>query len=135
MSLSQNRMVLSGFNNQFAEFLEDISFIFPNNTEINSAKTSLLYLRKINPTVIIGFWRGYIIPRYAAQIEVGDCDFFLKKDYSIDVDQHCDDSKSSEIVNAINRFKGPLSELSPSNMDKCIKYLQNLTKLAMLYEN
>ena len=127
MALSQNRMVLSGFNNQFADFMEDISSIFPNNSDIASAKTSLLYLRKINPTVIISFWKGYIIPNYVVQIEAGDCAFFLNKDYSMDVGQHYVDSKSSELVDAINRFKAPLSQLSDPNKDKCIKYLQNLT--------
>lgn len=134
MALSQNRMILTGFNNQFADFMEDISSIFPNNAEISSARTSLLYLRKINPTVIISFWKGYIIPNYASQIEAGDCAFFLNKDYSMDVGQHYADSKSSELVDAINRFKSPLSQLSDLNKDKCIKYLQNLTKLAFLYD-
>lgn len=137
MALSQNRLVLSGFNTQFSDFMEDISAIFPNNPEIISAKTSLIYLRKINPTVIIGFWRGYIIPRYAAKIAEGDCDFFLNKDYGMDVGENYGegDSRSNELVDAINRFKSPLSQLSDSNKEKCIKYLQNLTQLAFLYES
>lgn len=133
--MASNRLVLSGFNDQFSDFVEDILTIFPNNKDILTAKTSIAYLRKLNPTIIIGFWKGYIIPRYSQQIEAGDCAFFLNKDYSIDVDTHSDGSKSSEILNAINRIRSPLSNLSTENLSKCIQYLQNLTKLAMLYDN
>jgi len=133
--MASNRLILSGFNDQFSDFVEDILTIFPDNKDILTAKTSISYLRKLNPTIIIGFWKGYIIPRYAQQIEAGDCAFFLNKDYSIDVDTHSDGSKSSDILNAINRIRAPLSNLSTENLSKCIQYLQNLTKLAMLYEN
>jgi hypothetical protein len=131
---SKNRLILSAFNDQFTEFIADLVSIFPGNKDIISAKTSLGYLRKANPVIIIGFWKGYIIPRYSLQIEQGDCDFFLKKDYSLDLDQLTDNATSSEIISAINRIRAPLSELSEANLDKCVKYLQNFTKLAMLYE-
>jgi hypothetical protein len=131
---SKNRMVLSAFNDQFSEFVDDLLTIFPNNKDVLAAKTSLGYLRKLNPVIIISFWKGYIIPRYAAQIEEGDCDFFLKKDYSLDVGQLTDNATSSEIISAINRIRTPLSELSPTSLNMCVRYLQNFTKLAMLYE-
>ena len=132
---SQNRLVLAGFNNQFAEFIEDILVIFPDNRDVIAAKNSLGYLRKMNPVIIISFWKGYIIPRYAQQIEQGDCDFFLKKDYSLDVGSvSADNSSSSDIIAAIDRIRTPLSELSQANLDKCVQYLQNLTKLAIVYE-
>ena len=131
---SHNRLILSGFNNQFSEFIEDLLIIFPENKDIKSAKISLGYLRKMNPVIIIGFWKGYIIPQYHEQIEQGDCDFFIKKDYSLEVGQLADNGSSTEIISAINRIREPLSELSPTNMNKCVQYLQNLTKLAMLYE-
>jgi hypothetical protein len=131
---SKNRLILSAFNDQFTEFVDDLLTIFPGNKDISSAKTSLGYLRKMNPVIIIGFWKGYILPRYSLQIEEGDCDFFLKKDYSLDLDQFTDNATSSEIISAINRIRAPLSELSQPNLDKCVRYLQNFTKLAMLYE-
>jgi len=132
---AHNRLVLAGFNNQFAEFIEDILVIFPDNRDVIAAKNSLGYLRKMNPVIIISFWKGYIIPRYAQQIEQGDCDFFLKKDYSLDVGSvSADNSSSSDIIAAIDRIRTPLSELSQANLDKCVQYLQNLTKLAIVYE-
>lgn len=134
MSSSQNNLILSGFNNQFSDFMEDIHAIFPDNKDVISAKTSLGYLRKLNPKLILGFWKGYIVPRYQGEIEAGDCKFFLQKDYSLDVGSLTDGSSASDIIVAIDRIRSPLSQLSDANLDKCIQYLQNLTKLALLYE-
>jgi hypothetical protein len=131
--MSEKSTIVSAFNNHFAEFVDDILTIFPDNKDILNAKTSLGLLRKANPKIIVTFWKTYIVAKYRDQIEAGDCQFFLNKDYSIDVNSASSGAHSSEIIAAIDRFRGPLSELSEENLNKCVKYLQNLTKLSLLY--
>ena len=131
--MSQKQLTLTGFNNHFSEFMDDISVSFPNNRDILSAKNSLITLRRMNPKIIITFWKNYIVYNYGEQIEKGDCDFFLKKDYSSDITNN-EGGENPELLTAINRFRKPLSELSSENLDKCVKYIQNLSKLSMLYE-
>lgn len=131
--MSENSTIISAFNNHFAEFVDDILTIFPDNRDIMNAKTSLGLLRKANPKIIITFWKNYIVANYRQQIEDGDCQFFLNKDYSIDINSTSSSGKSTQIIEAIDRFRRPLSELSEDNLNKCVEYLQNLTKLSLLY--
>lgn len=129
--MSNKSLILSGFNNHFSEFIEDMLTIFPNNKDILTAKKAITNLRNLNPKLVITFWKGYIIPNYGKQIEDGDCDFFLKKDYKNDISYM---DASTELIEVIERMRIPLSELSSDNMCKCVKYIQNLSKLSMLYE-
>lgn len=129
--MSGKSNILAAFNNHFAEFVDDILTIFPDNRDIMTAKNSLGLLRKTNPKIIIMFWKTYIVAKYRVEIETGDCDFFLNKDYSLDI---ASNSGSSEILSAIERFRTPLKELSVDNLQKCVQYIQNLTKLSLLYE-
>jgi hypothetical protein len=131
--MSENSTIVSAFNNHFAEFVDDILTIFPDNRDILNAKTSLGLLRKANPKIIVTFWKNYIVANYRQQIEDGDCQFFLNKDYSIDINSTSSSKNSNELIDAINRFRGPLLQLSEENLNKCVKYLQNLTKLSLLY--
>jgi len=129
--MSTKLTVISAFNNQFAEFVDDILSIFPDNKDVAKAKSALLLLRKANPKVIVNFWKNYIVSKYATEIENGDCSFFLNKDYSLDIQSN---SGSVELLSAIERFRQPLKELSEENLNKCVQYIQNLTKLSLLYE-
>jgi hypothetical protein len=130
--MSQNSTYMTAFNNHFTEFVDDILLIFPDNRDILNAKNSLALLRKSNPKIIIKFWRNYIVQNYQAQIEAGDCDFFLKKDYRLDIENN---SRGADgIVEAIERFRTPLASLPEEELKKCVKYIQNLSKLSLLYE-
>ena len=130
--MSQNSTYMTAFNNHFTEFVDDILLIFPDNRDILNAKNSLTLLRKSNPKIIIKFWRNYIVQNYQAQIEAGDCDFFLKKDYRLDIENN---SRGADgIVEAIERFRTPLASLPEEELKKCVKYIQNLSKLSLLYE-
>jgi hypothetical protein len=132
--MSNNSLILSGFNNHFVEFIDDMLSIFPNNKDILTAKRSITQLRSINPKLIITFWKSYVVATYGSQIEAGDCDFFLKKDYRDDITALDGGASSSELMEVVERLRAPLSELSQENMSKCVKYIQNLAKLSMLYE-
>lgn len=123
---------LAAFNNHFSEFIDDILSIFPDNRDVLNAKNSLVLLRKSNPKIVIKFWRNYIVRNYQAQIEAGDCDFFLKKDYRLDIESN--GGATDGMVEAIDRFRTPLATLPEEELQKCVKYIQNLSKLSVLYE-
>ena len=48
-----NSYVLSTFNDQFTEFIEDVERAFPNNLDITTCKNALIGIRKANPKLII----------------------------------------------------------------------------------
>lgn len=122
--------VLKAFNNHFMEFVDDVQSIFPENNDIKKAKNGIEMLRKANPRMIIMIWREHIADPYRDQIEAGDISFFIDKDYSKDV-SHADNARS--IMEAVDRLRGPIRDMGSENQVKAMKYIQNLTKLSMMY--
>ena len=57
-------------------------------------------------------------------------DFFINKNYNEDL---VDVSNSQYVVKTINRLKKPMAKMDKDNKNKCMKYLQNLSKLSELY--
>jgi accessory colonization factor AcfC len=119
--------ILSAFNDHFMDFVNDIQSVFPNDADILSAKNALLLVRKANPKMIAKIWKAYIVGKYKSEIDAGNIEFFINKDYASDV---ADASNSDKIMESINRLRGPIKQMSPDNQAKTMKYIQNLTKLA-----
>lgn len=120
--------VIKVFNQHFEEFVDDILLIFPENNDIKKAKRGLEMMRQAKPGLIVKFWKEYIVPNYGQQIESGDIDFFLNKDYSGDI--HGDD----KIARSIDVLREPIKSMSSENKDKAMHYIQNLTKISKLYK-
>lgn len=120
---------VSVFNNHFSEFVDDIQSVFPDDADILTAKNSLLAIRKANPKLLVRIWVNYVYNPYKDQIDSGNIDFFLSKDYSSDLSKN---ENAEKIMESINRLRKPIKEMSPENQAKTMKYIQNLSKLAML---
>ena len=123
--------ILSGFNNHLHEFFNDVVLIFPNNTDIRVAQSSLLAMRKANPKLIISVWKKQLEDPYGHVIREGNIDFFINKNYKEDLKDHGEGS--DVILEKINSLKEPVSQMGEDNLSKTIVYLQNLTKLCNLY--
>lgn len=121
---------LTIFNNHFNEFFDDIHNVFPDDPDILTAKNSLSAIRKANPKLLIGIWLSYIYFKYKEQIDAGDINFFLEKDYSEDLTN----MSSKKVMEAIDRLREPVKAMNPEDQQKVMKYIQNLSKLAMMYE-
>ena len=121
--------ILTAFNDHFIEFVSDIQSVFPEDVDLLSAKNSLLAIRKANPMMIVKIWNAFIVGKYKAEIEAGDISFFLNKDYSQDV---ANSQNSDKIMEAINRLRSPIQQMTSDSQLKTMKYIQNLTKLAGL---
>jgi len=123
--------LLTVFNDHFFEFLNDIQNVFPENVDILTAKNSLIAIRKANPKLIVKIWNIIIVGKYRKQIEDGDISFFVDKDYVEDVSIS---NQSDKIIEGINRLREPVKQMNKADQEKTMKYIQNLTKLAMLCE-
>lgn len=121
--------ILSAFNNHFTEFVEDIKRVFPDDLDIATAANALAKLRKANPKMIIMAFKQFVSLPYKKEIEAGEIEFFINKDYSQDVGG----DSASLILSKIDLLRKPVSEMNENEQKKVIKYIQNLTKLADLY--
>ena len=121
--------ILSAFNDHFTEFVDDIKRVFPNDVDIATAANALAKLRKANPKIIIMAFKQFVSSPYKKEIESGEIEFFINKDYTQDIGG----DSASLILSKIDLLRKPVSEMNDSEQKKVIKYLQNLTKLADLY--
>jgi hypothetical protein len=122
--------ILSAFNDHFVEFISDVQKVFPEDASLLTAKNSLLMIRKANPKMIIKIWKQHIVDMYLVQIESGDLSFFMDKDYTNDLSKT---EFAGKIMEGIDRLRGPIKNMTKENQVKTMKYIQNLTKLAILY--
>lgn len=117
------------FNDHFSEFVNDVQSVFPDDADILTAKNALIAIRKANPKLLVRIWIKYVYTPYKDQIEAGDINFFLTKDYSSDLARN---DNADKIMESIDRLRKPVKDMSPENQSKTMKYIQNLSKLAML---
>lgn len=129
---TQSATILNAFNDHFMEFVSDIINVFPDNTDIVSAKNSFVLIRKANPKLIIKIWKSYVVDKYSAEIDLGNISFFIDKDYANDLTNA---ENSDKIIEAINRLRNPVKMMSEESQQKSMKYIQNLKKLSILYHS
>lgn len=127
-----NSQVLKGFNDHFMELVEDIERVFPDDNDISTVKNSFIELRKANPKIIIKVFKEQFLDLYSSQIENGNIDFFINKDYKKDIGNMAD---SEYILKKIDLLRDPVKNMQKSDQEKVIKYIQNLSKLCGVYYN
>jgi hypothetical protein len=131
MSTSSTNL-LTIFNDHFVEFLTDIHNVFPDDTDILTAKNSLITIRKANPKLIVRIWIKYVANPYQDRILAGDVNFFIEKDYAKDLTRS---GNAEHIMECIDRLRNPVKQMSADNQAKTMKYIQNLCKLAYMVPN
>ena len=122
--------ILKAFNNHLISFITDIITIFPDKKCLKVTRTALETWKKLNPKSLISAWKMYIVDQYHNEIENGDGSFFIEKNYEGDV-SGC--NNNNNILAAIENMRGPLRLMGKNNQTKAIKYVQNLSKLCILY--
>jgi hypothetical protein len=110
--------------------IEDIRTVFPEDPDILSAKSTMSLARSMNPRLIIEFWNGYIMKKYLSEIEAGDLEFFISKDYTEDLKNM---PNAAKITQSIDRLRKPIKNMNEDDKKKVLVYIQNLTKLATMY--
>ena len=124
--------VLTAFNDHFIEFVEDIQRVFPEDPDILTAKNSFLAIRKMNPQLLLKSWTHFVVGKYKNEIDSGNIDFFLNKDYSHDLTSS-PVNNAGKIMEAIERIREPIKKMSLEDQAKTMKYIQNLTTLSSMY--
>ena len=130
--MSQLSSILTAFNDHFIEFVSDIINVFPNDTDLLAAKNSFSLIRKANPKLIIKIWSSHVVNKYAVQIDEGDIGFFINKDYASDLEKA---DNSEKIMEAIDRLRNPIKMMTLEDRAKSMKYIQNLKKLSVMYND
>ena len=124
--------ILKGFNDHFVEFVEDVERVFPDNNDISTAKEAFIQMRKANPRLVIKAFNEYFLNKYRKEIESGNIDFFINKDYNSDFSVVGD---SDFILKKIDVLRNPVKNMNKEDQTKVIQYIQNLSKLCDIYNS
>ncbi len=119
------------FNSQFTDFLKDVQIVLPNDLNIKTAKYYTEKLIKMNPSLLVKSWYELVFIPYKTEIERGDFDFFLNKEYSTDLETI---DNNDGILETIKTIKLRVKDLTDDDKQKIIKYTQNLTKISLMYK-
>jgi hypothetical protein len=135
--MASNQQILKTFLEQFDQFLEDIVGVFPDDKELISGKMYFEGLRKINPRVIITYWKYLVADKYDDNVKTENIDFFINKNYNEDIETIAKarnwDGDYSYINNKIEAIRDQIVKLSDTNKKITMKYIINLTRLSKLY--
>jgi len=128
--MANNSQILKAFNDHFFEFIDDVLSVFPDDTDLAAAKIAFSNFRKMNPRLIIMAFKKYVIDKYRTEIEKGDLDFFINKNYNEDLT----DTKHTELIlKKIDILRQPIRSMGEENQKKSFTYINNLCKLGDLY--
>ena len=120
------------FNTHLSEFLADIINIYPGTADIIQAKSTFETIKKANPALMVKAWFKQVYLPYKDIIDSGNIAFFFDKDYTQDVQSL---ANAAEIMNLIDKIRTPIRSMDAANQEHCAKYVQNLSKLAVLYNS
>ena len=127
-----NKLILNTFLGQMDECLRDMLSTYPttaHDPRFVKCKVYFETLKKTNPRAMIMAWKVYVNEKYRAQIDSGDIDFFVHKDYSVEAQEYYD----NVVEGAINDMRETILAMSETNKRMSMNYIQNLCKLADLY--
>jgi len=127
MSLNVN--MTTKFNDYFMEFVNYIQKNFPENPDVLTAKNLIITVRKTNPKLLVKIWVNYIATPYQKFIDDGDINFFICKDYLVDLKTV---DNSNKIIESINKLREPVRNMSSKDQAQIMTYIQNLCKLSKL---
>jgi len=127
---SDKSILLTAFNTQFYDFLDDIESVFMNDNGIKRAKNALVLIKKVNPALVIKLWYKYIVVNYESEIDNNNINFFIEKDYKNDLRYL---NSSDDIMKHIDSLREPVRNMGESNQKKSFMYIKNLCILSKLY--
>lgn len=128
--MSSQKTFLTAFNNQFTEFLNAVYSIFPDSTQVAYTRNSLTMLRKVNPKLILSTWYQCIAIQYKDEINRGDASFFIEKNYQSDLSTY---ESGDKILKSIESLRDSIREMTTDDQATAMKYIQNLSKLSIMY--
>lgn len=128
--MNNNLLITPTFNTQFGECLDDISNLYPENSKFKKYKRYVDSIKKMNPSLLIKVWKQYVSDKYESQIEEGDVDYFLNKDYKEDLTNV---ERSQAVEEIIDDIRDMIKDMSVENKAHSFKYIQNLNKLSKHY--
>lgn len=134
-SASKKKIIMSSCLDQMFQLFDDILIVLPNDSDIMAAKVYVSGIKKANPKLILSSWHSTVTLKYKKQIDNGDYDFAINKDYNDDINNYYDTNSNDYkyFEKMIEKIREVVKKLDDNNRQKLIKYVQNISNLTTLY--
>ena len=109
--VAQKQLCFKAFGNHLLEWMDWVCELFPNDVDMEKARTALQQVKKFNPKGLMTLWYRQIYSRYKKQIDDEDFTFFLVKDYSWDIEEGYA-VNAEKALKVIDRIRHQLNSLS-----------------------
>ena len=129
--ISKKNIYMKNFGKLSESFIEVIEKEFPDDIEVRFAKNAILTLKKTNPRLLMNYWLTYIYMPNKEQIDVYDYSFIMNIDKFDNILEGF--AQGEQIKNALNRLQSPVMNMSEENKKLWMTFVNNMSKLSVLY--
>ena len=77
--------LIEAFNVHILEFIRDLQKVYPDDIDIQITKTAAHAASIFNPKIMIQSWRDTVVIPYQDEINRGEINFFIEKNYHDDL--------------------------------------------------
>ena len=133
--MDRKKIIMKSCLDQIFQLFDDILLVIPNDSDILAAKVYVSGIKQANPKLILSSWYNTVTLKYKEQIDKGDFDFAINKDYNSDIKSHYDQNSNDfkYFEKMIEKVRDVVKNLDDDNRQKLIKYVQNISNLTLLY--
>jgi len=125
-------LVSRAFNKMLFEFLDEVIHIVPDSSDVKNTRLFLNMIQMANTALIIKLWYTNLYDPYRGQIDNNDLSFFIDKEYQEEANYL---PNAREVLQGIDNLRTPIRNMSDSNKETSMKYIQKLSKLSQLYHD
>ena len=111
--------------------MDTIQFRVPGNTDIKEAIDVFSLLRKSNPKLLPRIWHQRVASVYADEINRGDTEFFVTKDYTSDIVNVDHPDNHRRISDAIDNLREPVSHMSEHDKQSILAHVKLLCDMSI----
>ena len=114
------------FNSHIIEFIEDLSVIVDDDSELLAIKRKIKTLIRISSSQPIKIWNDNC-SKYDNEIEKKNYEYFLNKSYIKDI------RNDDMLLSLFEKYKTQFSHETKENKEKIMQYIYNLNKISKIY--
>jgi hypothetical protein len=113
------KIFIDTFFNQFTQFVQQLSEIYPDDTDFPIFLSTLGLMKSTNPMLVVNFVKSEIVDLFEDKIMKRDESFFMNQDYS-------DKDVSIDIIRKVKEY---IQNMTPKNKEIVWSYIELLMKL------
>ena len=130
---TNKKAVFKKFNEIYFDLLKTMKENSDKNKDFENFYNKNFFIKKTNIKLFIKVWYQSITTLYKHEIMEGNIDYFIKKDFSKDIEDNLEFSNTYSIDTYIHYFKEIYHNLEEKYVNDFVLKVQSLTLLSDMY--